>query len=119
MIKVKINKLAEKSVQIEIYENNVLKSDMIYPAKFFAKANNSLSKIYIRAEKMPFDNISVSPEELEINDDPQTNVEEATTLLNSFIGNFNNGGASSATTEEIREEIENQLKNTDINLDTF
>jgi leucyl aminopeptidase (aminopeptidase T) len=116
---VKINKLSEKSVQIEIYENNVLKSDMIYPAKFYAKANRGLTMIYITTKEMPFDDIFVSPEELEIDGVVQTDVQEATKTLNSFIGNFNIGGASSATTEQIREEVENQLENTDINLDTF
>jgi hypothetical protein len=92
---VKINKLSEKTFQVERYENGILKSRMDYPPLFYAVSNEEVNLIYIRSNKIPFVSISVTPENLEIEGEVQTNVQEAVALLNSFIGNFKSGGGAS------------------------
>jgi hypothetical protein len=92
---VNIIKLSEKTIQIEWYKDGVLKSKNNYPPLLYAVANEEASRIYIRSYKIPFVNISVTPENLGINGEIQTNVQEAVILLNEFIGNFKSGGGAS------------------------
>jgi hypothetical protein len=120
MIKVKINKIADQSISIE----EITASGTVtgtFAADFRAKTDEpGLITIDEKTNKKQRTPIVVRFGEIEVNGKSDFNsIEETVVALNEFIGNFNNGGASSSTTERIREEVENQLQDVELTFDNF
>jgi hypothetical protein len=98
MIKAKITKLDDVSIRIEQRFDNGTSSNKCHAAQFCATGNESLNTVTVSTDKTSFCSITAAPAELEINGHVPASVEEAVTLLNAFIGNFNMAGGSALTT---------------------
>jgi hypothetical protein len=100
MAKVKITKLSGKTIRIERASHIPGRDPIIqdFAAQFHATGNENLNTVTVNTDKTPFCSITAAPSEFEINGEVPASVEEATALLNGFIGNFENGGSVSDET---------------------
>jgi prefoldin subunit 5 len=114
MIKLKIKKLSDTSIRMEQPSKIPGRAPVVqhFPRQFKAIDENEASnRVTVKTDESPFTCITVFFNEIEINDGSTVtvpaSVEEAVTLLNSFIGNFNTAGGTAETTlEEMQESLQ-------------
>ncbi|MDR1153540.1 MAG: hypothetical protein LBL04_02420 [Bacteroidales bacterium] len=117
MIKLKIKKLSDTSIRIEQPSHIPGRAPLIrhFPTQFKAIDENEASnRVTVKTDESPFTAITVLFNEIEITNGGTVtvpaSVEEAVTLLNSFIGGFNTAGGTALTTLQEMEERLQEIK---------